>query len=353
MLHCLSLLLTVGAAWADEPGDAPPSDDTPAVSSTASPDPAEEPAPTRQEVRDQKVRDRAGRIFDRRSLGNHPFITPQFAESALVTSYLGSGFGAAAVFYETLDSDGNQAQGTYVAAAGGLEAGVGFGKWVGLDAHASGLAGVSAVTSGGVQLGAAALWNVGGGLPIRVVQARSTAFTIKPVGDYTDATGVDINAALQEVVRQSEAGENLDLVEASRYLLVRTRSYGGGLQLAFAQSAGSLFGLQLSAGASYQRIVQTYYDGQPQTATGNGLDVSGGLALSLDFNPVPLAIMAEYGIDVGLGLGDLAGTTDLTHDVGLGLYLNGMTNTVGLQAFVALAQDEIDAGAMLAFRAYF
>ena len=23
MLHCLSLLLTVGAAWADEPGDAP------------------------------------------------------------------------------------------------------------------------------------------------------------------------------------------------------------------------------------------------------------------------------------------------------------------------------------------
>lgn len=360
-------------AFAQDPSGRPtPAEEAPATTpaeapaqpTRTTPDPDCPPAPEtgaeqgsagdlRREARDAKVRDRAVRVVEQRSLGTHPFIPPQHAPSALPTSHLGTKFGAVLVVSSGVDADGDPVNGSYVAVAGGLDGGVRFGKWVGLEVNVAGLAGLAGRTDSLLDLGAQAAWQVGGGLPIRMLQARTTALTLRPRGHHMNLTLVDIQPALDELERQYDAGESSDFQEASRYMLRYIKASGGGLDLALAQSAGSVFGVQIAAGGGLEQLDLTYYDGEEHHVVGAQASVDAGIALSFDFNPVPFAIMLEYAFHADLGLGDLAGPALLEHDVGLGLYLNGLTNTVGLELFAGLGETQIDVGANLAFRAYF
>ncbi len=351
-----------GAEEAGEPEEAGESDDAgepvePGAGEEAeAAEEAEAPSrrALRRDARDAKVMERARKIFDQRSLALHPFITPQFAESALPTSHLASSFGVAGVFAAiTNPLTGEPTTSAYLAAGGTLDAGVRFGRWVGLEAAAGGLAGVSAGRDTEFDLSASAAWRVSGGVPVRLLQHRKSALTLKPVGFYSSATTVDVGAGYAELERQIQAGEDPDFADITTQMLRGAEAYGGALHVAFAHAVGSAFGMQLSAGggASEFRSGLTRED-RPDITASQGL-VQGGIALSFDANPVPLAIMLEYGVDARLGLGPLSGIDTVTHEAGVGVYLNGLTNTVGIEASVGVGPTQINAGADLAFRAYF
>lgn len=307
-------------------------------------------AAMRREAADRRRLARVEKVFIQRSLSNHPFIQPQFVQSSLPTSHLGGGFGAGVV----LDLTGNTA--ATAAIAGGVDVGVRFVKWIGLQAELNGIAGVSAGAAGedGIPpIGAFASWDVSGGVPIRVVHLRSLAFTLKPAGHYQDITDVDVSAGLRTVRDQVQAGQDVDLAEAGRSMLSGGRLYGGGLHLALAYSPAAVFGMQVSVGGGAEEIQLTQLEGEVVDIRGAQGTVEAGLALSLDANPVPFAAMLEYGIGMGVGIGELRGNVGVEHRAGLGLYLNGLTNTVGLEVGGVYDGETIVANARLAFRAYF
>lgn len=317
-----------------------------------------EAEPTKAEARAEKLQrlnelnaERALRIYQQRSLANHAFITPMFGHSALPTTHLGGAFGASAVIQPKVTGDGTD---VFAAATGDLEAGVRFGKWAGFDADVDGLAGFGQRATSDSEIRADAAWQFRGGVPIRLVHRPSTAFTLKPTGFYLSGSTLDFQRGLAAIQEQIAAGQEPDTTAASREMITNFQAYGGGLNLALAQAAGSAFGVQLTVGGGLEHLrVQDWEDDAQVIASGLAGRFQSDLALTFDLNPVPLGFMLEYQFDATFGAGDLKSTQYFLHDLGLGLYINGMMNTVGLEAVVQLDLPQITAGAQLVYRSYF
>jgi hypothetical protein len=199
-------------------------------------------------------------------------------------------------------------------------------------------------------VGAAAGYAWNGSVVVRALQAKTTALSIRPAVRGTVGTGLQLRPGFEALTEQLSEGRDIDLTEASRYMISRSWSVGGDLSLALAHAFGRTFGMQLALGGGVERAGGSYYeDGAEQTFSGTLGILNGGVALSFDANPIPLAIMLEYDVDVALAAGGLG----IDHKAGLGVYLNGMTNTVGLElaGITGASGTQLQAG--LGFRSYF
>ena len=340
------------AAAPEAPQAVPVPEEAPAPEAAPTGDEADAVVRSRRDVIDVRNAERAARIFRQRALANHPFVTPQLARSALPTSHAATRFGAALVYAPATDSSPTES--LWTAASGGLEGSVRFGRWVALRGELGGTAGLQSAAGDVPQIAAEAGWDVSGGVPIRLVHARSTALTLEPIGGYFDSTQLAVTDTLSTLADQALEGGGIDVDAATARMVTRAQGGGGGLSLALAQAGGKVFGLQLSVGGQYQALVlRATDDDGPREVVASQVKVDAGVALSLDANPVPFAVMVEYAVGASVGLGEAAGLTSLQHQVGLGLYLNGLTNTIGVEGFGRLAPGSLSAGAQVLLRAYF
>jgi hypothetical protein len=299
---------------------------------------------------DAKMIARLEKSFEQRSLGYHPFIRPQFVTSALPASHLGSQTGAALVILPP--PEGEEGNTLYAAGVGFVDGGIRFGRWVGLDAGIGGAAGVGGRGGEALDFGASASWNWRASAVVRMLQSRTTALSIRPLIRGSNGTGLSLRPGLKAIAAQAQGDDSLDFNEASRYMVTQTWTAGGVVHLSLAQSIGRHLGLQVSLGGGASAVGASTYDGEEQTSRASQAEVDGGFALSFDANPVPFALQLEYDVDVGIGLGDLSGNTGVGHNIGLGLYLNGMTNTFGLELAATLGAIT-QLNARLGYRAYF
>jgi hypothetical protein len=185
-----------------------------------------------------------------------------------------------------------------------------------------------------------------------MLQSRTTALSIRPLIRGSNGTGLSLRPGLKAIAAQAQGDDSLDFNEASRYMVTQTWTAGGVVHLSLAQSIGRHLGLAGPAGLLLA-VVGAGPDSARTAAQGDlQAEVDGGFALSFDANPVPFALQLEYDVDVGIGLGDLSGNTGVGHNIGLGLYLNGMTNTFGLELAATLGAIT-QLNARLGYRAYF
>lgn len=354
MTHRLPFLaVTLGLAapaWAQEPVP----DAVPAPTDIEGPeepgsDEPEDAREARLEALDARRLGRVEEAYQQRTLGHFPFVEAALLDSALPASHLGSSLGAAAVINPF--DDGTTS--TYVAGRGRLDGGARFGKWVAIDGEIGGAAGLGARGEALLDAGALAVWDWSAGVNVRLVQGETTALSIRPSGFGQRGTVASVGPGLSELMRQAEAGEAVDFVEATRFMTANVATLGGLTSLNLAQSFGRHVGIQATVTGGVERSRVRYYDGVEQEDTSvEGLLAVGG-ALGFDTNPVPLAIQLEYRYDHVFGTGVQRGLSGFGHNVGFGLFLNGMTNTIGLQATAALGGGQVDVGADLDFRSYF
>lgn len=332
--------------------------------------PVERSAKLRREDRrafvDAKRVERLKRSFFQRTLSSHPFVQPQFVASAIPTSHLGLGIGGAGIIVEGSDpSTGAARRSTYAAGLAALDGSIRIGKWVGLGAGLDGIAGVGGTPRAALDYGAAAGFGWSARAIVRVLHRESTALSIgphmfggaaralvlQPGFEYVFGRVTDFIAD-ESTIEDIEIGP-ADLQEVAARTVRRVQSVGGGARVGLAQAFGRFVGLQvgLDGGGQTQRL--EFYDGQARNVRSSAGYLRVGAALGVDAGQVPFAAQLEYDADMKFGAGAERGEFRLTHQLGLGLYMNGLTNTIGLLAAAELADDQISLGGLLSFRSYF
>ncbi|PRQ03937.1 hypothetical protein [Enhygromyxa salina] len=294
------------------------------------------------------------RSYRQRTLGQHPFVRPQFISSALPTSRFGLTFGGGGILdqkrEEMMDSS---RRASYLAGAAGADGGIRFNEWVGIDAEITGIAGVSRQAERLINLGASAGYTWNASVVVRALQRETTALSFRPQIQGLGVRGLALNPGFSALSNQLAAGGAPDLVEAARYTTTVDTALGGLLHVALAQSITRFVGLQVGVAGGGERQRQRAYDGEDQTVQGARGLFQSGLALTVDTHPVPLAIMAEYNFNLGIGTGDQRGDLDIAHNVGGGVYFNALTQVIGVSVAANLADDRGALIGLFTFRGYF
>lgn len=295
------------------------------------------------------------RSYHQRTLGQHPFVRPQFISSALPTSHFGLTFGGGGILDQRQQDQMNDSRRrpSYLAGAAGADGGIRFNEWVGIDAALTGIAGVSSRAEKLVNLGASAGYTWNAGVVVRALQRETTALSFRPQIRGLGVRGLALNPGFTALSNQLAAGSNPDLVEAARYTSTRDTALGGLLHVSLAQSITRFVGVQVGVAGGGERQRQRSYDGDDVDAqAARGLFQS-GLALSVDTHPVPLAIMAEYNFNLGIGTGEQRGELDIAHNVGGGVYFNALTQVIGVSVAANLADERGALIGLFTFRGYF
>lgn len=322
--------------------------------------------PDRRTVVDAKRIERLKRSFFQRTLWSHPFVQPQFIASALPTTHMGFGLGLARVRVDGSDPEtGAARRSTYRAGFGALDGGVRITKWFGLAARLDGVAGVGGTPNAALDYGAAAGFGWSTRALVRLVQGKSTALSIGPNVFGSDARALLLQPGFEYVVGRIndfiddgvqiedfgiEPGELQNVADQS---VRRSRSIGAGVQVGLAQAFGRFVGLQVGLEGGGQRQRLQYNDGQAHDDRSRAGYLRTGAALSFDAGVVPLAAMVEY--NANMSFGSVGGDDGfrVAHQTGVGLFLNGLTHTIGLLGAAELAGNQITLGAHVNFRAYF
>ncbi|KIG13906.1 hypothetical protein DB30_07459 [Enhygromyxa salina] len=293
------------------------------------------------------------RSYRQRTLGQHPFVRPQFISSALPTSRFGLVFGGGGILDQRREQMGSSRRANYLAGAAGADGGIRFNEWVGIDAQITGIAGVSREPEKLVNFGASAGYAWDASVIVRALQRETTALSFRPQVQGLGVRGLALNPGFTALSNQLAAGGNLDLIEAARYTTTMDTALGGMLHVALAQSITRFVGLQIGVAGGGQRQRQRSYDGEDIDAQSTRGLFQSGLALSVDTHPVPLAIMAEYNFKLGIGTGDQRGQLDMAHNVGGGVYFNALTQVLGVSVAANLEDERGALLGMFTFRGYF
>lgn len=332
----------------EAPPEAPP--ETPRAEETSRSNPFLERAARREEVQARRLE----RAFEQRALKGYPFVPPRLIDFALPTTDITTRLGLGAMIRETEDADtGETVVARSLAGFGRLSAGVRFGRFAGIYTDLGGLAGLGANGDTLVDAGANAAYDFEAGVvvPIRI-ERTGTAIGFRVKGMGAAGSSIDLGPGIEKATEELQE-DDPDFAEVGRYMLSKSWGAGAGASVSLAQAFGSHVALQASVEGGGRAIGATYYDGEDVTVRGSQALTSGGLAFSVDTNPVPLAFMLEYRYDLAIGLGDASGTLTAMHQGGLGLYLNGLMNTIGLELAAATGSGQSRLGAEFVFRAYF
>lgn len=305
------------------------------------------------------------RSFEQRSLAGHPFVRPQFVASALPISFFSLGVGAAGVRVRGEEPGTGEARtSSYVAGLGGLSGGARISKWVGISGGVDGVFGVGGSRESVLDAGASAAfgWDLDG--VVRVLHRNGTALAIGPEFSGGRGRGIVLRPGFEyvlgkvvEIVQEAEQSGEVEvdpkeLDEVALRSRRRSGSFRGGGRVALAQAITPYFGMQfaISGGGLYQRL--RYYDTAARTAVVSGGYLRPGAALSVQTGRVPIAIMVEYAALVSFAAGAAKGRASAAHDLGLGLFFNGLTQTIGVQAAASFMGGEISAGALFTLITY-
>ena len=305
---------------------------------------------------DDKEMQRLRNSYEQRALRHHPFVDPLMSDSAFPTSHFGTEIGAGLVTEPSVNEDtGETGTAGYIALLGKVEAGVRLGKWVGLHADVGGAAGVGGDSATIIDAGAAAGYTANLGVTIRLFRSEKsgTMLSLRPKVHTSGGTELVLGPGIEELTRQAENGD-IDLNEVGGHMVRGAWGAGAGGSLNFAQAFGRAFGLQASLEGAALRQGGTYYDGQEQTFQLTSGLLGGGAGFTFDANPVPIALLLEYRYDQNFASTEFVDAASAVHGAGFGIYLNGMTSTIGLVAkagFETTGAMQLDA--RLAFRSYF
>ncbi len=332
---------------------------------------AEDPADPTVKQRQHRARDEARRArrlersYEQRTLAGHSFIRPQFTASALPVSYVSLGIGAAGVRVRADDpTTGEARRSAYAAGIGSLYAGARITRWVGLSGGVNGLVGVGGNKQAALDVGAAAELGWDLDAIVRVVHRSSTALSLGPELSGARGRGLVLRPGFEyvlgKVVEYIETAEQTgevvvdprEIEEVALRSLRRSNSFRGGARVALAQSITPYFGMQLAVSGGGQRQRLHYYDGTARTLAATGGYLRTGAALSVATGRVPLAIMLEYNVLMSFATSPAKGQVDAAHDLGLGLFFNGLTQTIGVQSAASFVGDRIAAGAMFTLITY-
>jgi hypothetical protein len=320
----------------------------------------------RRAVVDSKRVERLQRSFFQRTLSSHPFVQPRFVASAIPTSHLGLGFGGAGVSVEGSDpSTGAARRSTYLAGLATLDGGIRIGKWVGFGAQFDGIAGVGGTPKAALDVGAAAgfRWGVHG--LVRVLHRPSTALSVGASVAGGDGRGLLLQPGFEYLVdhvnQLIEDGPSIEDIIVDRAELQdvaarsvrRVQAIGGGARVGLAQAFGRFVGLQvgLDGGGRTRRL--RYDDGQARNVRSSMGYLRAGAALGFDAGLIPLAVLLEYDADMEFGADANGDTFRVAHRTDVGLFLNGLTHTIGVLAIGEFAEGQTNLGGLLSFRSYF
>jgi len=316
--------------------------------------------------RDEARRERRlKRSYEQRTLAGHMFVRPQFVGSALPISFFSLGVGAAGVLVRGQDpATGAARRSAYVAGVGGLYGGARITRWVGISGGVNGLVGVGGSREAVLDAGASAALGWDLDAIVRVLHRRGTALAVGAEFSGAHGRGLVLRPGFEYVLTKvveyiKEAEDEGEVVVDPRELeeialrsLRRSASFRGGARVAFAQAITPYFGLQLGLAGGGQRQRLRYYDTAARVAESSGGYLRPGIALSAQTGRVPIAIMVEYNSLMSFGAGATKGQFTAAHDVGLGLFFNGLTQTIGVQSAASFIGDRISAGAMFTLITY-
>lgn len=315
---------------------------------------ADEPAPDEPASRTAKLERvrlaRLKRSYQQRTLNHLPMVRPLLTPFAIPTSYLTLQLGGGAVISESVNSSaGEPSTHYYAAGVGRVELGVRAGELVGVGGSLSGIAGVGGTPEAAANTGASALYQWRLHTVVRVLRRDDMALSLGPELHGEVGRGVVLRPAYEfAVAKVAEAiNSGLDpdelalepgeLEAVARQSIRRTSALGGGARLAYAYGVIANLGVQLAISGGGVRDVLRIETDAPQTIRQVTGYLRPGLALDVDAGRVPLAIMIEYATNMRFGTGDERGEVNAGHDLGLAVYFNGLTQTLGVATGAELA----------------
>lgn len=305
---------------------------------------------------DDKEMQRLRSSFEQRALRHHPFVEPLMSDSAFPTTHVVTESGAGFVMSPTVDEDmGEAGVGGYLAMVGRLGGGVRLGKWVGLVADIRGIAGVGGEAISIEEAGAQASYEGTVGVVVRLFRSEKSGsmLSIRPKFFGSGVTALMLGPGVAELTSQADEGD-VDMAEVGSRMARSEWGAGGGASLNYAQALGRRFGMQGSLEGRGERQGASYNDGEDQSYELTAGAFGAGVAFSFDANPVPLALQLAYRYDHVFTPDAYRGMSGGTHGVGLGFYLNGLTNTIGLTSQAAVAATGgLQVDGRLIFAAYF